>query len=872
MSQQTNIREIVGRADLRIDGTVKRSEGGLPIGNGRMGTLVWTSPSALKMQVNRSDVYANNSFSNSFNERHYDYGYACGFVDIDLADYGADVFGPDTRQHLDLYRALGEIDGRGVKTQFFACEGVDAFAFRVEDERKDAESVKVKVKMLRPAEFRVKCNLAVSDFETVDDIVVLKQVFYEDNEVYQPINYEKIHDFKYVEDGHYCASAIAVRVVGRPTRIRYNNESGGQHPGIEGRQPIMLGQENETETRICLEPGPGEFEVYVASASTFDQKADVATKAVDAVRKASGMGWRQVSAHTEEVWKKFWNMSYIELWGDEEAKLVEQHYQYFMYIMGCCSRNSEFAPNFGGLLFSPRGDYRHWGTMQWGANLSIYYNPIMTSGHYELAKPYFNHYFNMRERLAVAAKQQWDAEGIYIPEVVGFDGPEVLPDDIAKELSDLLLVRKPWEEHSDEFWKFAFNKRPHESRWNFKTYEAWQKGYQIIKDRGIGAFGPVTHMFDFAVRYCFVLWEYYQHSGDIEFFRERAYPMIKGVCQFFHTFPNLKKDEDGLYHVYYTNCGEGFYGSKDSMGSMISLYGIYPIAIEASKILGEDEELRAQWEEKFSHLAPLPDSFNPEFHQGDMLKSDKRVWVNAVGDFEVLEKKGITQMMRPSVSPVREYDLVGLESEYTNPEWYEIARNSVELMMERMPDYDQSSVGEMSGSGALMAKMGLGDHMRNIIVNQIHAINADREYCYYYNNGRQPVYENRLTSREGVNAMSAQRLANVANALQNGLIQSSGGAPTAEPVLRLFPAMPSGWNTHFLLHAKAGFRVEAAWEDGKITLARITSERGKDLRVRNPWGEAEVKITVNGTAGAGLRGSLLTVQTNPGDVIELSKV
>ena len=74
MNQSADIKTIVNRADLYIEGTVKRSEGGLPIGNGRMGTLVWTSPSALKMQVNRADVFANNSYSNSFNERHYDYG------------------------------------------------------------------------------------------------------------------------------------------------------------------------------------------------------------------------------------------------------------------------------------------------------------------------------------------------------------------------------------------------------------------------------------------------------------------------------------------------------------------------------------------------------------------------------------------------------------------------------------------------------------------------------------------------------------------------------------------------------------------------------------------------------------------------------
>jgi len=48
-----NYRELVSRADLTYDKPVSYSEEGLPVGNGRMGSPVWTSPSALKFQINR---------------------------------------------------------------------------------------------------------------------------------------------------------------------------------------------------------------------------------------------------------------------------------------------------------------------------------------------------------------------------------------------------------------------------------------------------------------------------------------------------------------------------------------------------------------------------------------------------------------------------------------------------------------------------------------------------------------------------------------------------------------------------------------------------------------------------------------------------
>lgn len=113
-------RELVSHGDLYYQGTVKRREGGFPVGDGEMGAMVFTSPSAIKFAVNRCDVFAANSYTNSFNRRHSDYGYGIGFVDVDFVDYGEDVFDADTRQHLGLYEACAELHGRGVKARVSA--------------------------------------------------------------------------------------------------------------------------------------------------------------------------------------------------------------------------------------------------------------------------------------------------------------------------------------------------------------------------------------------------------------------------------------------------------------------------------------------------------------------------------------------------------------------------------------------------------------------------------------------------------------------------------------------------------------------------------------------------------------------------------
>ena len=104
---------LVSRADLIYDKPVSRSEEGIPVGNGRMGSLVWTTPAAIRLQINRVDVFACNCATNSFSQANTDYASGCGYVDIHLVDFGDDVFaGEAFRQHLAVYDGLMTVQGK----------------------------------------------------------------------------------------------------------------------------------------------------------------------------------------------------------------------------------------------------------------------------------------------------------------------------------------------------------------------------------------------------------------------------------------------------------------------------------------------------------------------------------------------------------------------------------------------------------------------------------------------------------------------------------------------------------------------------------------------------------------------------------------
>src|SRR5690242_11603028 len=97
---QVDRRAQVSRADLDYESPASRPEEGMPVGNGRMGSLIWTTPSSLRLQINRVDVHSIDDTSFSFPRADSDYGSVCGYVDIHVADAGDDVFtGSAFRQH-----------------------------------------------------------------------------------------------------------------------------------------------------------------------------------------------------------------------------------------------------------------------------------------------------------------------------------------------------------------------------------------------------------------------------------------------------------------------------------------------------------------------------------------------------------------------------------------------------------------------------------------------------------------------------------------------------------------------------------------------------------------------------------------------------
>jgi hypothetical protein len=790
----------VARADLCYDKPVGRSEDGMPLGNGRMGSLVWTASDALKLQINRVDVFAANSATDSFPERHTDYCGGCAFVDIEFAGRDGEVFTPSrTAQHLSCYDGLVTVKGGDVELRGLAWHERDVMAFEVADRRDKPETIQINLRMLRPSLVRTMSHTARSKLDRRGDQIVLTQAF--------------------EEGSYYCGSAVAVSVAGREVRFR---------------------QVRDKEMSLVIPPGAGAFVVYIASAASFDKSQKLADVAAAHLDVAAARGFAGLLESNKTWWHSFWDRSFVSLHSaDGVADTIERNYTYYLYVMAASSRG-KYPAKFNGMLWTTGGDNRRWGGCYWGANQSCLYNALLPTSRLELLDPMFDMYSGMYESCARAARQQWGSQGIFIPETVAFDGLAELPDDIAAEMRDLYLLRKPWEQRSQRFMTYAGTKLPFSSRWNWMAVGSWVDGRWIPTERGGGPYGPVTHIFSRGAKIAYLYWQRYEYTMDTAWLRDRAYPMLKGVAEFYRNYPNVKKEADGKYHIHHVNSNEPLWGGQDTDEELSSLYAILPVVIRASEILNIDAEIRPVWREFLDNLAPLPRT-----------QGESPVWVKGL---DPAVKGRASSLPDGNTMPMWCFDLCTLEN--ADPEMMKIANATYDAYFRGGVDA-HTRVGVLSKLGVTAAMMGRSDHVRYLLANQI-------------NSQETSVLANRMDLREGQQTTSVQRLGRVADALHNALCQSVPSAPGKEPVIRVFPAWPKEWDAAFTLLARGAFLVGSSMKAGRIEFVQITSQAGGACRLRNPWPGATVTLNSDSKKAEKITGEMLVFPTRVNEIVLVS--
>ena len=800
-----NYQSLVSSGDVHYTGIITTSRHGMPIGTGSMGSLVWSNNDhTLNLQINRVDVFGWNSAATGSLDGHNDYGYGCGFINVDL---GGNPLTSSTNQYLSLYDGKLAIQANGVNMDIIGDTKSDIFALKINDTRSNPSSINIDLVMLQDPDEVIGSHVATTRTSNIGGQIRLQQTFK------QPAA------TGYTQFDHYCSSAVVADVAGRTGSVSY--------------------PDNRT-VRLTLPAETGKAIVYIGSHASLNKSDDVINLAVDKVNSAKSRGFDSIYSSNQSWWQNFWSKSYIYLPSDSTTIDIQRKWFYFLYV-SAISQRGDYPAKFAGNLFNTGGQSKRWGGTQfWGYNQEPLHYSFDAANHGELQEPTFKMYLNNYDNYATAAQQQWGSQGIFINETDSWNGPELLPSNIADDLRDFMINGNG---PSTVLGDFAKARNRMHSRW-----ELWPTYWTTFTT--INASERAEHF-----------WNNYLYTGDTKFLSTQAYPMLKGASEFYRNFPNLKL-ENGKYHIYRNNLHEHIMGGKDVIDDLVFIKGVMQATIKASEVLGLDSDTRPLWQDIVDNLTSYPVSGQSEtigsitHPQGNTTWGQARIPAAQVR-YDAIEREA----QSPRLRMLENYDVLTLETKdqgMDGGDW-EIANNSFEANV------------------AYNMNMSLGDYGSNLSRYLLDAATLGRnEYNTVLDN-----LNSEINSKVG---SSANRLGFVSTdwaefggygilsaGLQDGLMQSISATPGGDPVIRVFPAWDKNKPACFKLLAKGGFLVSSSVKNGEVRFVEINSQLGGTCRIRNPWPGNTMSIYRNDVKAEDLTGSLISFSTSVGEDIKIVK-
>lgn len=784
---------LVSEADLIYTKPAVRPVEGQPIGNGRMGTMVWTTPCAVHFQINRNDVFAVNR--NHAGEQHgpADYCGGCAAVAVEL---GGNPFaaGDAFRQRLSLYNAEVRMTAPGVSVRCFVASQADVLLMEINDQREEPQPVRVSVSMWRDPEVLHGDHSARHCFSEFDDTVTVVQSF--------------------DESDHHCKSAVAVRVEEDAARVEPVNERCRvlAAPAKRGRRVVLIGSA-----------------AWLGGISP-DHGNDIEKSAAACLARVTEQSYEQSFEEHRKWWHEFWARTFVRVGGEDPTARMAQRVRYrHLYYMASSSRGL-LPPKWNGSLFATAGDEREWGSQFWVWTTEMLYFPLAKADALDLMEPYFNMVIRQLPNCKEAARQRWGCGGAFFPETAAFDGPRVLPEDVAAEFRDVFLGRKKPAELStrtDTICRFdghlRASTRPREGRYTWISHVA-SSGSELAAQA----------------------WWRYRSAGDDHWLRTHAYPLLRETVEFYRHLVN--KGDDGRYHLSGTNAHEDFWGVDNAIMDLAAIRGTVPLAVRAAEILKTDTELRGKWIQFLNELAPYAMGSDPRAQalNGGVLASD--VW--AAGHLGAVDgQHNPEDVWLAPVFPFEDWTL-----QTRNPATDRIVHKILDLAPRHASVLRGEGLGTAIRTPIAVARAGRGRELP-IVLQRYYAAFA-------------PL-PNDMSLFEGTTAASIEHLGLLSTVLQDALVQSVSARPGEPESIILFPAWPEEWDASFRLLVRGGFVVSAAVENGRVLFVEVESRLGETCRIRNPWHKA-CKVTDRAGISRTVEGEFLVFGTGQGEIYRVT--
>ena len=431
----------------------------------------------------------------------------------------------------------------------------------------------------------------------------------------------------------------------------------------------------------------------------------------------------------------------------DEAAYVSQMYHLQRFITACAGRGA-YPIKFNGTIFTvPPGptekdpDYRRWGPGYWWQNTRLPYLALCTSGDFDLQRPLFRMYAEELLPLCKYRTRHYlGHDGAYYPECIMFWGP----------VFSESYGWTPFEQRADKLQESGYHK------WE------WVGGLEL----------------------CWMMLDYFEHTGDRDFLRQTALPFTREILTFFDQ--HYPTNAQGKLVMHPSQALETWWKCTNAAPELAGCIAVTERLLAAPAELAPAAD-REFWQRLRAKLPPIP----------------------------VRDIKG-----RTALAPA---EFFANKSNVENPELYSVFPFRLFAFNRPNPDWASAALEHRWDRGhfgwrqddIFMAYLGLTADARKALVSRARNYDHGERFPAFWG----PNYDWTPDQDHGGVLMKA---------FQTMLLQTDGQK------IFLLPAWPKDWNVGFKLHAPQQTVLEGVYRNGKMVSLKVTPEKRRaDLIVIN---------------------------------------
>lgn len=379
--------------NLNFEKTIERWDEAIPLGNGDMGCLIWGDPSALRLSIDKCDLWDCTGGPRAGGE--YTYRNLTRLV--------------KQRKPKEISRIFDKPYARATPTKLPAG--------------------KIIIDLKRRGNVRSALRLSNAEATVAVDGVALESFI----SATRPVGMIRIHsaecDF-HVEAPAYGKAGKGrwlekLRPAGGITQslknIRYepahnvqSNDGGAEIRYFMQRIPegrcygiFLYVVKTERETIAAYMVGQGETEQQVSKAC------------IRALKEAVSDGYDAVFQEHAEWWERFWMKSSLKL----PDPLLEKNWYLGNYLLGACSRKGRYPMPLQGVWTADNGELPPWkGDYHHDLNTQLCYSSYLKANHLDEGECFIDYLFRLEDQAKQFAAEYFEAPGLCLPGVMDIRG------------------------------------------------------------------------------------------------------------------------------------------------------------------------------------------------------------------------------------------------------------------------------------------------------------------------------------------------------------------------------------------------------------------------------------------------------------------